>query len=59
MPLYVDPHPLVAAAAAATFLGYLTFPHHSRSHRSLLLFCIMHGFHASHSCYALTELKSH
>lgn len=54
MPLYVEPQPLVAAAAA-TFLGYLTFPHL----RSVLLFCIRHCFHASHSCYAIPKLKIH
>lgn len=54
MPLYVEPQPLVAAAAA-TFLGYLTFPHHC----SVLLFCIRHCFHASHSCYAIPKLRIH
>lgn len=53
MPLYVKPHPLVAAAAA-TMLGHLTFP----CHRSVLLFCISHCFHGSHSCYAIPKLKN-
>lgn len=54
MPLYVEPHPLVAAAIA-TFLGYryLTFPHHS----SVLLFCVRHCFHACHICYAIPSSK--
>lgn len=34
MPLYVEPHPLVAAATSTTMLGYLTFPPHC----SVLLF---------------------
>lgn len=45
MPLYVDPHPLVAAAAS-TFLGNLTFPHHC----SVLLFSIKHYSHCSSLC---------
>lgn len=53
MPIYVKPHPLVAAAAAATTLGYLTFPHHC----SVVLFCISHCFHRSHSCYAIPKRK--
>lgn len=54
MPLYVKPHPLVAAAAA-TMSGNLTFPHHC----SVFLFCISHCFHASHSRYAIPKLKNH
>lgn len=55
MPLYVKPHPLVAAAAAATTLGYLTFPHHC----SVVLFCISHCFHCSRSCYAIPKCKNY
>lgn len=53
MPLYVEPHPLVAAAASTTMLGYLIFS----PYYSVPLFCIGHCFYGAHPCSAFPKNK--